>query len=196
MQDQPLKVSIFGHSFVRRLSQYVQSDVDCSNLGLDPTKFNVHIYGIGGLSLMHSQLHSFDQMMKDSDILFVDVGSNDLCRLDVDVHTFVSTYVSYLSSMKENLNIKTVLVCQLFHRKVQPYNGYNEKVDLINTLLAEKLQLGGASKLFFWKHQCGLWHYSQSNIFSPDGIHLSWNIGYPKYVKSVRDGVLRMKNRL
>ena len=51
------------------------------NLGLDPCQFSVSLYGLGGLSLHHRHLTSFDLAhkyeIKNSDIAYIDLGSND-----------------------------------------------------------------------------------------------------------------------
>ena len=44
-----LKVSVFGHSFVRRLSEYMTLDSSRDSLGLDTNVFSVEVLGFGGL---------------------------------------------------------------------------------------------------------------------------------------------------
>ena len=76
--SQPLKVPVYGHSFVCRLLEFVQSGSDHINLGLDFATFQIEFNEQGGLSLNHRLLESFDESLRVSDILFVDLGSNDL----------------------------------------------------------------------------------------------------------------------
>ena len=46
--------------------------------------------------------------------------------------------------------------------------------------------------IYFWKHVTGQWRVDP-DIFMADGVHLSWHEGYPRYFRSVRDCLLRMK---
>ena len=219
--SQPLKVSVYGHSFVRRLSEFVQSDSDHMNLGLDFATFEIGFYGQGGLSLNHRLLESFDESLRGSDILFVDLGSNDLCPLDYSkekkkvgtsshdnkekkksenenlVEDLADQLVSFIARKKSSLSVKVLVLGQILHRFIEPYEGYNENVDTLNKLLFQKINTPAyqSLKIFFWRHQCGLWGLDNSD-YRPDGIHLSWNRGYPKYFRSVRDCILRMKNKL
>ena len=48
---------------------------------LDPSRFTVNFYGYGGLSLHHPLLDSFNESMRNSDILYVDLGSYGACEL-------------------------------------------------------------------------------------------------------------------
>ena len=63
MQQEHTNISIYGHSFVRRLSEFVSGDYARHNFGLDPAKYRVNCYGIGGLTLHHPRLHAFDDIL-------------------------------------------------------------------------------------------------------------------------------------
>ena len=69
-----LKVSVFGHSFVRRLSKCMALDLSRGNLGLDTNVFTVEVLGYGGLKPKDSRLHCFDSRLAKSDILFLELG--------------------------------------------------------------------------------------------------------------------------
>ena len=207
-----LKVSIYGHSFVSRLSQFVEAHCEHFNLGLDPAQFTVSLYGLGGLSLHHRNLTSFDMAHKydvmHSDIIYIDLGSNDACRLPVPpedqnlqqhietVKELAERLISFILRKKYSLGIRLVVVGQILHRFIEPYQGYNENVNILNRHLKCIIdQLSNSHNIFFWRHQCGLWGLDQ-DVYQPDGTHLSWHRGYPKYYCSVRDCILRMKNKL
>ena len=51
-------VTFLGHSFVRRLSEFVNSHSDFHNLGLPTSLFHVRFLGVGGLKLRDSRFRS------------------------------------------------------------------------------------------------------------------------------------------
>ena len=122
------------------------------------------------------------------------MGSNDICDVNFDVNIFILSFLSFIQALKETLNIQIVVVGQILHRVSEPYHRYNEQVNAVNKCFFEQLNSGTFENILFWRHQCGLW--SKPGNFSRDGIHLSWDVGYPRYYRSIRDCILRMKNRL
>ena len=157
--SQPLKVSVYDHFFVCRLSEFVQSDSNHINLGLDFATFQIEFYGQGGLSLNHRLLESFDESLRDSDILFVDLGSNDLCPLDYskEKKDETSSHIIRRSRRMKNwwkiwsiywslsllerkvLSVKVMVLSQILHRFIKPYEGYNADVNTLNKLLFQKI---------------------------------------------------------
>ncbi|KAL4225311.1 hypothetical protein ACF0H5_016000 [Mactra antiquata] len=109
----PLKVVAVGHSFVRRLNEYFDSTLDVNrNLGLDQDKYNVSCLGFGGLSLKQSKrLHSLDKVVEGSDLVVIDIGSNDLCEEYCCPRKFARDLYSYTMFLQEGLRVKTVVIC-------------------------------------------------------------------------------------
>jgi hypothetical protein len=187
-----LQVVLFGHSFVRRLKDYIEKNPIHENLGLSALKFEVCCFGFGGLSLkQRRRLHCVDSKLRLSDMVILDIGSNDICNPDYLPDKFAQDLVSYAEFLVIGLQVKRVVIMQLLPRDVLPYSGYNEHVIQVNNLV-QALVTSSELPLTFWKHR-GLWH-SKHCIFSRDGIHLGQEVGYPKYLRSIRDCIIRVSN--
>ena len=187
-----VQVAVWGHSFVRRLSMLQGNGVFPKNLGLDSNKIEVLLEGEGVLSLQRNAcLHSKDGLLAGKDLVVIDIGSNDLCDPDLSVNQFAINLVSYAAFLVVGLQVKKVVVLQIMPRQSEPYEGYNSRV--IEANLAIQASVATANlPIYFWKHR-GVWN-CQCNIYMPDGIHLSPAVGYPKYVRSLRDCVIRVLN--
>lgn len=133
---QKLRVSVFGHSFVRRLSEYTMLESSRRNLGLD-TNFSVEVHGFGGLKLQDNRLHRVDPRLAKSDILFLELGSNDLCEPMLE--RFVRDLLSYASNLIVGLNIELIAISQIMIKLTEPFSGYNEKVHIVISLLKSEL---------------------------------------------------------
>lgn len=84
-----------------------------------------------------------------------------------------------------------VVVIQLLRRGNEPFPGYNASVIDVNVALEAAVATAGEN-VYFWKHR-GMWNCGL-DIFTADGFHLSPEIGYPKYVRSVRDCIIRVRS--
>ena len=104
------------------------------------------------------------------------------------IEDFVDQLVPFIARKKSSLSVKVMVLSQILHRFIEPYEGYNENDNTLNKLPFQKINTLAYQnlKIFFWRHQCGLWVLGKNNHRS-GGIHLSWNRGYPKYFRSVRD---------
>ena len=212
-----MKVSVIGHSFVRRLDHYVkclheyQNDPAFLNLELPYDQYNVGLYGIGGLKCVKKvrgtaaqgkfkpdpRLHSFDQEIRNSDIVVVELGSNCLCDPELGVFLFVSKLLDFASFLKSELNVKLVALSQLLPRAedAQPFPGYNNKIVIVNEYIDYQLRVGGYTDIYFWRHRAGLWNYAPG-VMHADGVHFTYEQGYIKYYRSIRDAIVRMRNKL
>ena len=208
--NEVVKVSVFGHSFVRRLHCFVrhQRDEVFMNMELSPDEFEVGLYGIGGLKLTRydfaqerykpdDRLHSFDNDIANSDIVIVELGSNCLCDPHLGVFTFVSKLMEYATFLQTQLNVRIVAFSQILPRaeSAQPFEGYNNKVVIVNEYIDYQLRVGGYTDIFLWRHRAGLWNYAPG-VMHADGVHLTYEEGYCKYYRSIRDAILRMRNKL
>ena len=128
--------------------QFVEAHPAHSNLGLDPCQFSVILYGLGGLSLQHRNLTTFDMAHKheirNSDIVYIDLGSNDAYNLlaplqseekrkkhNETVKELADQLITFILK-KVSLNIKLIVVGQILHRFKEPYKGYNKNLDKLN----------------------------------------------------------------
>ena len=184
------RVFIFGHSFVHRFQSFLQSDVKYINLGLCQSRFSVKCYGLGELKLNQSRrLHSADNIIAGADLVILDIGSNDVCEQDYSPDRFVLNLISYANYLLHGLDVKKVVIVQLLYRDKVPFVSYNDVVINTNIILERTINANN-SPILFWKHR-GMWK-PPVPILDKDGVHLSKEIGYPKYLRSMRDCVIRV----
>lgn len=151
---------------------------------------DIFIYGFGGLRLKNDlfrRLHKLDRKLVKSDVVVLDLGSNDLCDEYYSPALFVRDYLSYANFLQTGLGVQKVVICQLLPRLVTPYEEYNDHIILANRMLEQQVI---NMDITFWKHRCGLWNPTV-NVYDVDGIHLSMDNGYPKYFRSIRDCIAR-----
>lgn len=162
------------------------------HLGLDPSVYEVQCVGFGGLSLkQRHRLHSVDRLLHNAHLVFLDIGSNDLCDVSASPEKFVNDLLSYAMYLYEGLGVRTVVVGQLLPRRVLPDPLYNDRVVQVNKILQSRIY-STSLPIVFWRHR-GLWK-SDKDVYCMDGVHLSSQIGYPKYLRSVRDCIIRVCN--
>ena len=189
-----VNVIVFGHSFVRRLNDLLLSEVELYNMGLNTTQFSVKCIGMGGLRLSHRRrLHSADRILTGQDFVIVDIGSNDLCDSNTIPEQFALDIVSYCCFLVTGLDVKRVAISQILPRLIEPFPGYNENVIRANVTIQDILNTCDYP-VVMWKHR-GMWN-SQKAIHCADGVHLSLDVGYPKYIRSLRDCIIRQHKHI
>ena len=162
---------------------------DVNNLGLS-TEYTIRCIGFGGLSLKRrKQLHSVDLKLYGVDLVIVELGSNDLCDQDCDSAKLARDLFSYATFLHEGLGVKAVAISQILYRVKVPFKSYHEKVVEINSAL-HSLAKNSSLPIVFWRHR-GMWKCEES-VIGRDGVHLSCEVGYPKYLRSMRDCVVRV----
>ena len=178
------RVLILGHSFIRRLREYIGRNVD-----LDA---NLHIlegielkwHGVGGRTV-HKTVQ-FDLTVVEKfmpDIVVLQLGTNDLSHLPaVNVGSAIEDLT--LLPLHDSLNVKCVCVCQTIYRTGAPT--FNKNVILLNQYL--KVVLEPIPYAMFWSHK-GFWR-AKTNFMARDGIHLN-RLGQYKLYRSLRGAVLR-----
>lgn len=193
VDEMPVHVIVLGHSFVSRFQRFCD-ERSINHLGLDPSYFNVEYVGFGGLSLrQRRRLHSYDQTkLKKADLVILDIGSNDLSSASYLPEQFALDLVSYASFLIIGLGISKVAILQQIRRERLPFQDYNDHIVRSNVAM-DTLIKTTQLPVVFWKHR-GMWNCGQS-VLCPDGVHLSNDIGYPKYLRSLRDCVIRLASQ-
>jgi hypothetical protein len=131
------KITIFGHSFVRRLHKLMFSRQELQNLGLDSAQFHTSCIGIGSLRLQQKQrLHCNDHLLAGQDLVIIDIGCNDLYLENYEPAQFALDIVSYCSLVTEGLGVKRVAISQILTSNIEPFPGYI----IMNMLLELLLQ--------------------------------------------------------
>ena len=80
MTSSPLTVLIFGHSFVRRLSSDLRSNVDAHAAELsDPLgDASIHLHGVGGRTVMTLRRYDLGAVSAlRPDVSILEIGTND-----------------------------------------------------------------------------------------------------------------------
>ena len=75
------------------------------------------------------------------------------------VEDLVDQLVPFIARKKSSLSVKVMVLSQILHRSIEPYEGYNENDNKLNKFLFQKINTPAYQnlKIFFWRHQCGLW---------------------------------------
>ncbi|XP_061192120.1 uncharacterized protein LOC133200319 [Saccostrea echinata] len=188
-----VKVVILGHSFIRRLRDFVFATPDFYNLRLYPSHFSVEFRARGGLTIR--QLANCSSLINfvDQDVCFLQIGSNDLCDASLPVKDIANAITSFASFLIITGKVKIVIIGQVLFRSSQVTDPwYNDRVTELNVLL-ESLCINSDTKLKFWHHH-GFWSDPSMSHLSPDGVHLQnpRENARPmqKYAQSIKSAIL------
>ena len=189
--DKPKSVLVLGHSYVRRLGEFVhQSSWDVSpNFGLKESQGTVYFAGYGGASVhrIHALLREvLERFMPD--VVVLQVGSNDVRSNGDDPEYLADRLLGLARRLRDEFGITNVIVSQLFFRTVVPCQHYNGIIHEINLHLENKLQ--DERYLSFWKH-FGFWNPEVRALLQhQDGVHFN-DLGNYKFYKSLRGAILK-----
>ena len=187
------EILIIGHSFVRRLRDYlVRVYGQFNNLNIQYNVANIDWFSVGGATVetfLYQQLQVIEQYHPD--IVYIALGSNDLARWDADP-VQVGTLIEDLVRQMRHLNVSQVIVGQTIFRGEHgiPHQilDYNERVVYLNAYLSFALQDDAIPGSFFW-HHIGMWN-NHLLVLGRDGTHLN-RLGLHRYYRSVRGAILR-----
>lgn len=180
---------LVGHSFVRRMTEFIERNQEDGSythtFDLEST-CTVKTIGTGGRTV--DKLIKYDlQDIRDtvSNVVILDIGSNDLCDEQSDPDTVALSIIALVEILIKDLKLRCLVLCQVLPRKKQPFTEYNERVWQLNGLLKEAVK--GIQGAKFWIRR-GLCNPSQ-NIFTRDGIHLN-TAGHQALYRSYRGSIL------
>ena len=161
----PPRVLILGHSFIRRLKDFIASHPDLNANFLKPAKLNGMVLAV---ELLPAEARAFDLPMVESflpQIVILQVGSNDLVHADpLSIACAIEDLVTLLHV---RFQVKRVCVYQTVYRESSPM--YNKRVrDLVKYL---KVLLEPLPYSFYWRHR-GFWN-TKVSLYSSDGVHLN-----------------------
>ena len=179
------RVLILGHSFIRRLNQFIEQNSHTlqKTLGI-AEPITVHWHGVGGRTVRKTvqyDLHIAESFAPD--IVILELGTNDLSsRHPLLVGSDIEELVRLLHT---TYRVKVICVCQTIRREAAT-EAFNEGVGMLTKYL--RVVLEPIPYAFFWGHR-GFWN-PKSNIYSRDGVHLN-NNGQFKLYRSLRGAVLK-----
>ena len=200
-QRSHLNVFCFGHSFVRHFRNFNRvtpsnNGFPSINLAFSPEEFHVAYYGLSGGTvsidkgrLLQNELGRFTTI--GPDIVFLDIGSNDLCSPEVTPERLATDIQKIADFLVIGHGVQVVVIGAILPRLNTPnaVPDYNDRVAKANSLLQSICDERVC--LQFCKHEkmgC-----NATDLYYSDGIHLSTVSGYPKYFRSVRGAILRAR---
>lgn len=180
-----VSVVVVGHSYVRRLRDYMATSQEHANLGLRGVE--VHCVGVGGATLRPGDrdIHNFLRAVSQHRpfIVYVHIGENDLGHMS-DGH--ISSEILRLMSVLSPLSRSGVVILGQLVSFPRTRSRHQTSVRRINDDLRQRI---GAPNIY-WRHESGFANSSPA-LFLPDGVHLS-TTGMRRYWGSVRTVVGRV----
>lgn len=178
------KVLILGHSFIRRLEQFVAtcSQVNHQFMLDEAAMFQWH--GVGGRTVAKTMRHDLHVVASFApDIVILQLGTNDLSRLDPLV--VGSSLEDLVRLLHDHFNVKVICVCQTIYRGADQV-AFNVRVRALSKYMKTFLEPLPFS--FLWGHR-GFWNTTQT-FLGRDGVHLNKQ-GHYKLYRSLRGAVLK-----
>ena len=115
----------------------------------------------------------------------LELESNNVCNSSCDAATTALSLVALTELLLSEFTIQFIVVCQILPRKRQPFEGYNDRVSQVNTLVRESLR--DIPRMKFWNH-CALINPT-TNIYCYEGIHFD-DVGNRALYRSYRGVIL------
>lgn len=184
------RVLILGHSFVRRMEEFIRKTAGEGNFALNfelAQQCNVSMLGIGGRTvdkMVRCDLHKIRNFAPD--IVVLELGSNDLCDETTNEETVALSIEAFVDMLHTEVNVKFIMMCHIITPANPPFEEYNDRVGNLNNELAKKA-LANTPFARMWRHR-GLSNPS-INIYLPDGIHLN-DDGNKALYRSYRGAIL------
>ena len=113
-----------------------------------------------------------------------------MCKKEYHPAKFAKDLISFAQYLKYGYDVQKVVIGQILFREKVNYADYNSHVTEANNELFNLCQTLIDQGIYFWRHR-GMWNLDYS-ILDRDDVHLSAYLGYPKYLWSLRDCIIRM----
>ena len=194
---------ILGHSFVRRLQEYVfrkdTSKVFGADLGISVQFSDVFYRGVAGLTLdrLINELPLVRDLSPKAEI--IDIGTNDLSNVGVDPVMLAKRIIDFAKLVAAVNSVAEVLVCQVLPRVLVRPTGrtrfptrvdFNDARFMVNRTLAALT--ADLPHIHYWRHR-GM-HANWQQYFDRFGVHLN-DAGMRKYVRSIRGAAMFAADR-
>ena len=157
-QMRPAQVLVFGHSFVRRLNEWmIRNKGQYHNLSLDFQFAEVHWMGIGGLSVHNAQMEQLIVVEHlRPDVVYVELGTIDLCEPGSGPELVASNIHDLVLDLQA-LGVQRVIVGEVIRREgsgiPEDCTDINEKIRLCNQILKVLLHPHFTPGARFWHHK-------------------------------------------
>lgn len=192
----PLRVSLIGHSFIRRLRDFMNHNPDSYNLRLDNGQYQVSCLTRGGLTITRlGSLREFTSFTLRPDLAFLQIGGNDLVCSTPNISKLVKDIVAYAQYLTYGCGVKHVIIGQILRRDPRHSTAtFNTDVLTLNHELA--LACADHSNISFWKHR-GFW--ASMDFLAADGVHIRSDLDGKytrKYLQSVKSAILHVSQNI
>ncbi len=179
-------MAVFGHSFVRRLRDYL---VPLNLIDMNLTDVSVIFHGVGGLTFQGPILEESQVVVDVSPIsVVVDLGANDLDQpLGPDPVDMAELMFKFLIELRSKVNCKSVVIMQAFHRLFPRRHDFNEVLPLYNQHLKALCRNHPDHQVKFFPLKNIILHWD--SYLLPDGVHFN-PTGMQRYMRNVRGAVL------
>jgi hypothetical protein len=171
-------VLVLGHSFVRRLSDFVHERRESCVPNFD-LPCNVKFIGTGGLRVYNLWAYLDDVSRILPDIVVLDVGTNDLSSDNSCPGELADSVHRFAEHLINNFGVKTVNIAQIFRRlpgaERTPVD-FNSKVFAYNAALqslclrSQAVSPSSPIAMFFFRGMSQCWEQYLNPV---DGVHFS-----------------------
>lgn len=192
----PLRVTLVGHSFIRRLRDFMNNSLEDNNLRLNREQYYVTCVARGGLTISRlCALREFTYFVARPNIVFIQIGGNDLCCSSPNIPKLAQEILSYAQYLLHGCNVQHVVIGQILRRNSQRVSAtFNSEVVSLNLQLASACALH--DNISFWKHRG---FRASLDFLSSDGVHIreDMNGKYSrKYLQSIKSAILHVTQYL
>lgn len=192
----PCKIFFLGHSFVRRLEDFMVENGK-RNFLLPLEGYDIKFKARGGMKACHLNLRMNLKLVSrhKPDIVFIDVGTNDLDSCLQHPKPLANQVLSSCTYLVKSHSVKHVVILHVLPRTYKgkyPCNNplFNHQANEYNQAIMAGIKTStphGQRRIHFWCHK-GLSHNPTQYI--EDGVHLN-NQGMIKYYKSLRRAIIK-----
>ena len=197
-----VKVVFLGHSYVRRLGEFVTSSVDPTvqrDFGLSnifASEFSVSFQGYGGSHVRKMYEVASDVMRRygQIDILVLCIGGND-----IESWTDPQRLACHIFALAEYFHvghgIEQVVISSLMPRERARCSNFIDLVYLVNGELKERAKRYEEGGIVTWLHRGFAEPNVRQGLMLSDGVHLN-HAGNTKYYKSLKTCLVQATKRL
>jgi hypothetical protein len=182
MTSDRLKCLITGDSFVKKLQHYLHNDMNLSTYMIRETQ--VQMTGFPGIGVQRLSQHITHVPYNMYDIVVINCGSNDLCKLAFTPQRLVNELLWLAEFLIDNCGVREVIITEILQRTRSSrrhfdvtLSEYNARVRATNILL----QSCCTGSVHFWRHDHRV--RRQSSVCA-DGVHLT-HYGVQQFQRSI-----------
>ena len=116
LHRRPVRVTVVGHSFIRRLSEDLTKSMGYyHNFGFKFEVAEVDILEKGGMKIDNAKQHSLEIIRSNPDLVYIELGSNDVCRRWMSPKEIGMDMIDLVDELVR-LGVKKVIVRETLYR--------------------------------------------------------------------------------